>query len=60
MPNRCPFCPVAPFSDRNEAREHVRTQHPEKVAARLAEIPARTREHMVNPEAWAAGALLLD
>ncbi len=60
MPYRCPFCAANPFGDREEARNHIRTSHPDKVEERLALIPARTREHMVDPEAWAAGALLTE
>jgi len=60
MPLRCPFCATPPFVDREVARNHVRADHPEKVEERLALIPARTREHMVDPVAWAAGALLTE
>ncbi len=54
----CPFCPVAPFQEREEARSHLLESHPEKVKERLARIPERTRSHMVDPTGWAAGALL--
>jgi hypothetical protein len=60
MANRCPFCTLPPFTDRAEARDHVRLSHPREVEERLALIPARTREHMVDPVAWAASALLTD
>ncbi|MGA8665120.1 MAG: hypothetical protein WB809_08710 [Thermoplasmata archaeon] len=60
MAYRCPFCANPPFTDREIARSHVRSAHPERVEERLALIPARTREHMVDPVAWAAGALLTE
>jgi hypothetical protein len=55
---RCPFCDVPSFSDREHARRHVLERHLDKVRERLLRIPERTRSHMVNPEGWAAGALL--
>jgi hypothetical protein len=57
---RCPFCDAPPFLARDDARDHVLAAHPDRVDERLAKIPVRTREHMVNPRAWAAGALLYE
>jgi hypothetical protein len=57
---RCPFCDVAPFPERESARDHVLATHPERVQARVSLIAERTRAHMVNPNAWAAGALLTE
>ena len=56
----CPFCAEPPFADREPARQHLLTNHPDRVEARLAQIPARTRAHMVDPVGWAAGALLYE
>ncbi len=57
---RGPFCEVVPFAVRDEARDHVLEAHPDRVDERLLLIPERTRAHMVNPSAWAAGALLYE
>ena len=57
---RCPFCDTTPFLERDEARNHVLGQHPDKVQERLSKIPERTRSLMVNPSGWAAGALLTE
>jgi hypothetical protein len=59
-PTRCPFCDVAPFALREAARDHVLTDHPDRVDERVARIAVTTRDHMVNPRAWAAGVLLYE
>lgn len=54
----CPYCPEAVFPKKRAAMDHLKMDHPEKIAELLSKVPERNKARMSDPLDWAAGVLL--
>jgi len=57
----CPICRKR-FLSRDIAREHIKSEHPERVKYMVSQLSPRRikglRKRNINPENWAAGYIL--